>query len=97
MVWPIIAAAAASVVAPMIMNAINPQEQPSVDMPANVGAAVLRGTQSAGGPTTGGGAAFGGDNSSAQQMAANSQNARTTINSPFLAAALSGGGPPGYG
>ena len=67
--WPVIAAAAAAAVIPMLLPK---PDQPSVGMPANVGAAVLRGQQMGGGgeATPGMGAIFGGNNDAAKQMTA---------------------------
>lgn len=95
MVWPMVAAAAASVIAPMVIGALSPKPKAhSPEMPANVGAAILRGQQQGGGvggASGGGGGAFGGSNPGAQQLASQSSARRqqgSMIQSQAVADAL---------
>ena len=83
--WPLIAAAAAATVIPMLLPK---PKQPTPETQPNLGAAILRGSDAGGGPTAGMSPMFGGDNTAAKNMAANSMHNRTRIDSPSLAAAL---------
>jgi hypothetical protein len=91
MALPAIAAMAAMTVLPMVLGG-KPQQPGSPDMPANVGAAALRGQQNAAGEGLGtGGASFGGDNQQSSMLnAVASQEREQGGQSPYLAAALRG-------